>query len=397
MAPILESVRIKNYKSLGDISLNFKKLTVIVGANSSGKSSCLESLRLLRDIVKQGKTDPSQQIENDIRKGREASGIFLQVSIKDRKKIDYSLNLVLGKDVEENSVILSENLKVGRTKVISISKGEGEVCDEDNQGAKQPSQPYRSTPDTVALSSTGNFGFKPVTLRVADFIKQWEFYNLVPENIRMYTDLIAFRDEFTVKNSNILDISGFQLQGLLQYWASDKNSKIFKQIVDEVKRYLSIELIVGESKKGRKVVKVKEPNGSEISFDNLSDGTLRMIGYCYLLYSSHIPTLIAIEEPERNLHPAILLDLASILKRLAQKTQVVITTHSSQLLDCFSIEDISNDVSIILFKKDSESGTEALSLDTLNQRNAGLQDWMQDFGIGSAVYHSNLIQEVLEN
>jgi predicted ATPase len=122
-----------------------------------------------------------------------------------------------------------------------------------------------------------------------------------------------------------------------------------------------------------------------------------MIGYCSLLYSSVIPALIAIEEPERNLHPGIFIDLASILKRLSQKTQVVITTHSSELLDCFSMEDISRDVSIILFRKNPTLGTEAISLDALGQDCDGLQDWMQDFGIGNAIYHSNLIQEVLGN
>ena len=122
-----------------------------------------------------------------------------------------------------------------------------------------------------------------------------------------------------------------------------------------------------------------------------------MIGYCSLLYSPDIPSLIAIEEPERNLHPGILQDLASILKRLSQKTQVIITTHSSQLLDCFDISDILSDVSVILVKKNLELGTEAVGLDKLSQDCDGLRDWMQDFGIGSAIYHSNLIQEVLAN
>jgi len=394
MSPILKSAHIKNFKSLGDVHLDFRNLTIIVGANSSGKSNCLESLRLLRDIIKNGKTPPSRNIEDDIRKGEDITGILLQVLIKDIKKVDYSLNLVLETESKENSAILSEQLKVGKTKIISVTKGKGEVRDEDSQGLRQP---YRSTSDKVALSSTGSFGIKPITLRVADFIKQWEFYDLDPDNIRDYGEFMSLRDELVVDNPNILDISGLELQGLLQHWASDESNQTFEEIADEVKKSLNVDLIIREQKKGRQVVKVKESDGSEIPFGNLSDGTLRMIGYISLLYSSHIPTLIAIEEPERNLHPSILTDLASILKRLSQKTQVVITTHSSQLLDCFSRQDISSDVSLILFRKDPIFGTQAFGLDTLSKNSEGLEDWMQDFGIGNAIYHSNLLQEVLVN
>jgi predicted ATPase len=390
MSPVLKSAHIKNFKSLSDVNLNFKNLTIIVGANSSGKSCCLESLNLLKTIVKVGKAPPSWYLEDDIRIGEESSGITLQVFISDAKDADYSVNLALQGNLEENFIIVSENLTISKTKVIAISKGEGEVRDENNKGK----QLYRSTPDTVALSSTGSFGIKPVTKNVADFIKQWEFYDLDPDFIKSY-ETRGFKNE-TSDNPMRLDSFGRQLQGLLQHWASDSDDQLFKEVAAEIHQCLSIDLISGDHK-GKQVIKIKEQNGLEIPFSNLSDGTLRMIGYCSLLYSPDIPSLIAIEEPERNLHPSILQDLASILKRLSQKTQVVITTHSSQLLDCFDISDISSDVSVILVKKNLESGTEAVGLDKLSQDCDGLQDWMQDFGIGNAIFHSNLLQGVLAN
>ncbi len=394
MAPILVSAHIKNYKNLGNVNLDFRRLTIIVGANSSGKSCSLESLRLLKIFVKAGKTPPSSYLEDEIRRGEYVAGMTVQLSIKEnKKKVDYSLNLTVKDNPEENSVILSEKLKVGRTEVISIHNGEGTVQDESNNGVSSK-QSYRATPDTVALSSSGNFGDKPITLSIADFIRRWEFYNLDPDFIRSYAVTYS-SNEAIPENPTSLDFFGQQLQGLLQHWASE-DKQIFQEVSDEVRRYLDVAL-VAVNYKGRLVIKVREPNGWDIPFSNLSDGTLRMIGYCSLLYSPDIPTLIAIEEPERNLHPGILENVASILKRLSQKTQVVITTHSSQLLDCFSLEDISTNISVILFRKNPNAGTEAIGLDTLSQNNDGLQDWMQDFGVGSAIYHSTLIQEVLGN
>ncbi|MDE0681767.1 MAG: AAA family ATPase, partial [Candidatus Poribacteria bacterium] len=50
---------------------------------------------------------------------------------------------------------------------------------------------------------------------------------------------------------------------------------------------------------------------------NASDGTLRLIAYNTLLNQSELPPLIAIEEPERNLHPGALKDIAYLLEQLA--------------------------------------------------------------------------------
>ncbi|PZV11890.1 MAG: hypothetical protein DCF22_13510 [Leptolyngbya sp.] len=121
------------------------------------------------------------------------------------------------------------------------------------------------------------------------------------------------------------------------------------------------------------------------------------MAYCTLLHTPEGPTLVGIEEPERNLHPGILKDIAAIIKRLSQKIQVVITTHSSQLLDCFSLDDINSTTSVILLRKGKDSGTEAFLLDDLSLCREDLADWMASFGVGSAIYHSNLLQDMLEN
>ena len=113
--------------------------------------------------------------------------------------------------------------------------------------------------------------------------------------------------------------------------------------------------LVGEE--GEKIIKVLEKDSLEIPLSNMSDGTLRIMAYYVLLYQDNLPTLIGIEEPERNLHPGLLKNVASVVKRLSKKTQVIITTHSSQLLDCFNLEEINLDVSVLLLSKRDDVGT----------------------------------------
>ena len=89
--------------------------------------------------------------------------------------------------------------------------------------------------------------------------------------------------------------------------------------------------------------------------------------------------------------------IASILKSLSQRTQVIITTHSSQLLDCFISDEINSDISVLLLNQKDASGTQVFRLDELSQEREDLAEWMRDFGVGSAVYNSNLLQELLES
>ncbi len=87
---------------------------------------------------------------------------------------------------------------------------------------------------------------------------------------------------------------------------------------------------------------------------------------------------------------------ARVLQKLSTKTQLIITTHSSQLLDCFTLEEIKKDVAVLILSKKDDRGTQVFALDELGEKREDLADWMQDFGVGSAVYDSNLLQGMLE-
>lgn len=392
MTPKLISAQVNNYKSLSTVNLSFRNLTILVGANSSGKSNCLESLSLLKALVKSGSAPPTKFLEMMHRVGA-FENISITVKIQDLKKqAEYCVSVALNpEEYTDESRISREILVVGKTKVIDLKDGVGKVKDEDG---KNP-QVYRAKRDKLALTSAGNFGDKPVTVNVAEFIQNWEFYNLDPDFIRHAGSAIFEEDTKGEKPILSLDTYGRQVQGMLKYWAREQQER-FQKVNEDLYNCLNIELKL-VTQDNNYHLKVLEQDGSEIPFSNLSDGTVRIIGYCTLLHTPEGPTLIGIEEPERNLHPGILKDIAAIIKRLSQKMQVVITTHSSQLLDCFSLDDIDSTTSVILLRKSKESGTEACHLDNLSKCHEDLAEWMADFGVGSAIYHSNLLQNMLES
>ena len=72
----------------------------------------------------------------------------------------------------------------------------------------------------------------------------------------------------------------------------------------------------------------------------LSDGMLRFLCLTVALLNPVPPPLIAIDEPELGLHPRLLPIVADLIKTASEKTQVLVTTHSPDLLSCFDISDV---------------------------------------------------------
>jgi predicted ATPase len=87
---------------------------------------------------------------------------------------------------------------------------------------------------------------------------------------------------------------------------------------------------------------------------DLSDGTVRMLCWAVILHSPIPPRLVVIDEPELGIHPAWMPILAEWIKRAAQKTQVIVTTHSPDLLDHFT-DQLDDGGYIYTFQQDSES------------------------------------------
>jgi predicted ATPase len=72
---------------------------------------------------------------------------------------------------------------------------------------------------------------------------------------------------------------------------------------------------------------------------SMSDGTLRAIGLLAAVYQRPAPSLIAVEEPEATIHPGALESVLDLLRHASKRMQIVITTHSPELLDATWITD----------------------------------------------------------
>jgi predicted ATPase len=112
--------------------------------------------------------------------------------------------------------------------------------------------------------------------------------------------------------------------------------------------------------------------GHDTYFDsfNLSDGTLRFICLATLLLQPNPPGTIIIDEPELGLHPFAIEKLAALIKSASEKSQIIITTQSINLLDQFSVNDI-----IVVDKPNEQSQFRRLN-------KSKLESWLKDYSLG---------------
>ena len=114
--------------------------------------------------------------------------------------------------------------------------------------------------------------------------------------------------------------------------------------------------------------------GSDAYFDasSLSDGTLRFMALAtlFLQPEDYRPAVILVDEPELGLHPYAIALLASLMKRAAAETQVVVSTQSSLLLDYCEPEDV-----IVAERVDGATKLERLD-------SPKLKTWLEDYSLG---------------
>lgn len=385
----LEKVRIKNFLSLRDVELPLKPLTVLVGPNASGKSNILNALGLLKRMMIESDLPPVKFIRDSLWAG-EANQITFQLQAKVKEiPTQYELNI----KAEANNPFVDEELLVSSVNVISIQHGEGMVKDEDDKNLT----PYKS--NKLALRSAGDYGNKPITSILTMFIKDWEFYDFQPNFIRRYFDLLPMliAEKMLSEESSEspkLDDDGSTLSALLSYWyenTPDRFQSVSESLASSTKLRIDQCMIDGDNK-----LCLLEGYKQPIPLEKASDGTLRLVAYYILLNEPELPPLIAIEEPERNLHPGALTDITNVLEQISERSQVIITTHSSQLLDAFNPTSLSDSLGVLLLHNAPGLGTEVINLEDIRGDRAALNGWIQDFGIGSAIFDSALLQDLME-
>jgi predicted ATPase len=102
----------------------------------------------------------------------------------------------------------------------------------------------------------------------------------------------------------------------------------------------------------------------------LSEGTLRFLWIASLLQSPGLSTITMIDEPEVSLHPELLSLLANLMREAAQRTQLVVATHSDRLIRFLRPEEV------VVMDIGEDGFATATWADTMN-----LEDWLAEYSL----------------
>ena len=256
---------------------------------------------------------------------------------------------------------------------------------------------YRS--NKLAVSAVGDYRNKPITKAFAQSIQDWHIYDFRPDLIRRGLKRLSsvgkseLREpktaEYPLTRGNRRPLS----HDLWDWYHSDRER--FESVNQSLQASMNLRIDQCEIN-GDNQFCLLGKHTQPIPLTRASDGTLRFLEYYILLNLPTPPSLIALEEPERNLHPGAIIAVADFLEQLAKGSQVIITTHSSQLLDTLDLESLSDSLGVLLLRNPQGRGTEVTNLEDIRGNRPALDGWITDFGIGSAIFDSELLQEPMK-
>lgn len=331
--PFLRRVRIEGYKSIASCDVQLHPLTILVGRNASGKTNFVDALAFLRDVLVRGANEAVK-----CHGGRDA--ILCRFCPGQRVSLEVNTSMPFGGELLEGIYRLVIDIPVKQPariahEYLQLGEGAGWWLGYTNDAGRvtcaasddSPQERAWGVPDRPFLDAY----FDDPVPEFGDRIASWGAYNFYPEAIRRLQKPAA----------GLLDRDGGNLASVIELTRDSR-----PVAVDRMGGYLTsitggVEL-AGAVRYGEyETVRFRVPTGGDKpgqSFDaaSMSDGTLRVLAALVAAFQcvppyGH-PSLVAIEEPETSLHPAAMRALVDALNEATEHTQIVLTTHSADLL-----------------------------------------------------------------
>lgn len=347
---LLTRVALRNYKSIGACDVSPAQLSFLVGPNGSGKSNFLDALRFIADSLRFS-IDHALRDRGGINEVRRRSGGHpTHFGIR----VDFNLSQWRGQYAFTVGARQQRGYEVQREECFVVPRGgDGFHLYKVERGRvvkSTLSPPPAAAADRLYLVTvSGVDAFRPVY----DALSATGFYNLNPE---------AIRDLQPPDPGELLTRDGSNVASVLSNLAA--RSPKFKKRIEE---YLG-RVVPGVTRVDRRVLGSRETlefrqeiRGAQHPWrffaSNMSDGTLRAFGVLVALFQGagndeSSRRLVGIEEPEVALHPAAAGVLIDSLRDATEHAQILVTSHSPDLLDN---DEISADSIIAVVAEHGES------------------------------------------
>lgn len=372
---MISRIELKNYRNLDlENGLSLDNLNIFVGSNGSGKSNLIRIFKFLQDGLI-GVPDPKRGISSyESAVADFGSGRILDATIEKPAVVWFDIRFNNGKDYDDGLQIdfdvrsendlsiksegfyripgwnnkaefyyhINNNLSTGIIKVINNDLHE--VKPINHTYNKDIALPHIrdwvdiqiSDPNSEYPKDTLNYPVLYASERFFYNIFFWYFY----ESSNIHLNRIRKTSPELGSLDNALSPTGENLVLVLYNLIRD-NVDFEERITDAMRELFPRTKRIRILPLGRLSLSLEwyvEGQKQPFYLDEMSDGTVRMLCWATVLLSPRQQSLIVIDEPEAGIHPAWLRILAGWIKEASRRSQVIISTHSADLLDYFTEE-----------------------------------------------------------
>jgi len=347
----IESIKLKNFKVFQDILLSeLPNFCVMVGANGTGKSTLFQVFGFLRDAMTSNVNAALARLGGsrgfrEVRSRNAEGPIEIELKFRTRKDsalVTYFLQL---DERQGQAFVEREILKYRRGSsgqpwhFLDFSRGKGTAVTNELESGKEVQELNREeqtlkSPDILAIKGLAQFERFPAVMALGNLIENWHISDF---------HISKARPEQETGYAEHLSREGENLSLVIEYLYNNKR-ETFDTILSLLQRRVPgmNQVESKTTEEGRVLLKFQDGAFEDPFLARyVSDGTIKMLAYLTLLYDPNPHPLLCVEEPEIQLYPKLLWELAEEFRSYANRGgQVFVSTHSPDFLNAATLEEV---------------------------------------------------------
>ncbi|MFZ2123835.1 MAG: AAA family ATPase [Rhodoferax sp.] len=348
----IESIEIKNYRLFRDARfVDIPRLCVLVGANGTGKSTLFDVFSFLKDALEMnvGKAVSKRGGYKELA-SRGFADQPIEITLQFRLEITGYERLVtyllkIEPDAVGRAVVAREVLRYKRGAsgkpfhFLDFEHGHGYSIINEEDFSKADEKLNREeqeldAPDILAIKGLGQFERFKAASAFRLMIENWHVSDFHVSDARPSQE-DGFAEHLSTRGDNLPLVANFLFE---------HHKDRFDRVLESMKRRVPGVAVVEpkQTEDGRLVLRFQDGSFKDpFIARHVSDGTIKMFAYLVLLNDPKPYPLLAVEEPENQLYPELLPELAEEFRDYAKRGgQVFISTHSPDFLNALSLNEI---------------------------------------------------------